>query len=304
MLKPVKTILIIIVSMLLASSCQRYKETFDGGYIETKPESDKDGVISSYSSKPIPPIFSAKYRATLKPTQNQLINLVNCTGDITLDIIEDMGQSMSGVLDCGIVKKDLAGMNQTLKKIETDFKSHKFSHLLTRKHNTENVEFNPPRIYMLAPLIQDEQEFIPDASDLTKNFYYKEASTLTAKTPNGLFESNGHFEVVVHGKETYKSQFYPEEIDVIVYSVNTEGFENLNRNMQIPGGSLYRSMKFWYSSRPIVIPRIEIKLTLNELPGEKDAKFTNWLTGIIGNNELTLTLEMMEYNQFEGSSDE
>ena len=268
--------------------------SFKGGVNESKPFSEAGKNTSSDGTKgDMPGIFRATYQASVEPVNGGILGKL-CDGIIKLSVEENMKQSLSGSLNCTLMgEMNLDSLMPDMGEIlDMDLSRYEKASYLTRLPNSTLAAFDPPRIYMLTPLIQDPSKFIN--KETGEKFSYTQQSTF-----NGAgVSATGQFQINVLDLVSVTPPNYPETFnDVLKFEVLNSGFDTIPADAPIPGGPLFDKMTFYYSTRPIALPKIEIEFDLKKLPkpeGTSSSPLIDTLGGVLL-GKLKLTLDLVNH---------
>lgn len=264
----------IFLSGMMACSSEE-EAVFRSGKAQFKPTptllTGKEGEKLNVSNQPPSEATSAQYFFKLESNSGVQI----CTGEVGLQIMTNFTVKFpEAKASCmgGAIKIDLAsilnGSNSTGKMVaglDHDGKVLTVESIMGSK-------FSPPRPVLLGPIIQDRSKF--DG--------YEKSTEHTVVNSKGQ-KSNGTFTVKVFDVDaTFKNDYVDKIDEVIHWEIRAKGFEGLKAT----DGLIFDRMTWWFSTRPIVIPKIIIEAELKDFIEDKQG-----LSSVVGKLRITLGLK-------------
>ncbi len=269
------------------AACNDDEKVFKGGGSnENKPATTLlngteglDGLGATQNA----PTESAHVTYELTVTSNSKAQL--CTGDVKLVIMSDFtmkfpdskAQCVSLTVD---LSKALGGAgggvgSQDKNNASSDGKVLSFKSIA-------GAEFDPPRPFLLGPVIQDESIY--------KDF--KRTVETTVKSVNAAGSpatASGKFNITVDSVHSnYKDPKYKMDFeDVLQWRMEAEGFDGV----QASSGLLFKKMEWVWNVKPIMIPHVTIVGNLADLIKSSDPGGSADIVG-----EITIDLRVKEFD--------
>jgi hypothetical protein len=264
--------------------CQSGEESvFNGGSSQSKPRPElltgKEGQGFGATAAEAMEVASAKYGIRLKSASGARL----CEGEVSLSIMSDFTIKFPGAeARCLSLRIDLAGILASVgtegagvSGMESDGKA-----LFVK--NLAGAEFLPARPILLGPVVQDTSKYkgykaVTDHTVTTKEF--KTGKTLNAK---GSFELE-----VISEKTTYTNKYLAKPFEnVMHWMMKTAGFAGIPPQ----NGLLFKNIEWFFNTRPIMIPQINITGDLASFLQEEEG---GGVGAIVGDIEISLVV--MEY---------
>lgn len=267
--------------MLHTSACVDPNSASEG-YIEEKPASFASQTLNQQSANPskLNNFANAQYEFTIE--SNSGLSLCNGTFNAILNSEYTLSFESSAA-KCGEVSIDIAKILRpisikqlvTESSLDTDDDSgidldHDGS-MLYLKSVGDRLIFSPPRPLLFGPFIFDQNEFL--------NYSKTQQTTVKVNEADFRGESKGTYTSKVvsinspfdEGNEPIVAKFN----NTIHWQITAEGFNDLPDKY----GLLIPNFELWFSSSPLMIPRIRVaidsKAILAEDAGNETAQEEN-----------------------------
>ena len=266
------------IFLILITACNdNDDEAFSGGSVEFKPKRTLPANFEENLSQKNPDEKKVVAAIDYDVSVTSMSKAKICDGTLLLSIYSDFTLKFTdSILSCGSMKLDLGAMlagnkseDDIKKKLESDGKVFKSS-------NIAGATFDPPRPLMQGPVVLDNKKF--------KGYegFFKTQATVGSKKSRGEFAVR----VLDHDAE-YSNETVGESFDNIIHwQIEATGFDGLPATK----GMLFKSLTWWYATRPIMIPKLKISGYLSEFLSSKDGKALDALTG-----ELDIDLDVNNY---------
>lgn len=288
----------ITFKMLLATACivlascnAEDDKVFAGGSAETKPSTTLlDGVELGGDATEIKKVASATFLITVQSESEAGL----CEGEVSAEIMSNLTVKLpSGLIKCASLEIDLtkvlggaalggeaAGGDPAdkIKMIEHDGKVLLLKEIM-------GARFDPPRPMLIGPIIQDASKY--EGYDETFE------TSLVGIGANEGITGNGSFNVKVLDAHAGLENKNFENIkfdNVIHWKMTKKGFDGVPATV----GALFDSFEFFWNTRPIMIPRVQVKGKLGDLIKSDDPNSTKSTNDLVGT--LTITLDVKEYD--------
>ena len=267
-----KTVQITLVFYALACSSEE-EAVFRSGNSQMKP---KPSMLTGnegekLTDKPPSEATSAQYFFKLESNSGVQI----CNGEVGLQIMTNFTVKFpEAKVSClgGAVKIDLASiLNGTSSSGKLIAGLDHDGKVLTIE-SVMGSKFTPPRPVLLGPIVQDKSKFED----------YERTTEHTVVNSKGK-KSEGTFTVEVFDVTTSFKNDYVKELDeVIHWEIRAKGFNGVKAT----DGLIFDKITWWFSTRPIVIPKIIIEADLKDFIEDKQG-----LAALVGKLKITLGIK-------------
>ncbi len=258
-----------------------------GGKRETKGE--RTPAEATQASAPATKASTSTYYVEIRSASSMVL----CGGPAVLEIMSNFQIRFPEFnLKCQGFDLNLAAMlgsaMQTPGTTPTPEKLLVHDGFLLLMEELAGAKFNPPRPFILGPVIQNPEKY--------RGFSRSYPSTVTGKNPSTgkTISANGSFDVTVINPKTDYS--YPEKSikldNVIHWKITKSGFNDVPATM----GLLFSEMEWYYSYLPILIPMIKIKGQISDFitPAAGNTSNQTLANDMVGQLTTTLTLQKFE----------
>lgn len=250
-----------LLAWLLVAGCN--DDIPKGGGLEEKPESEfhsygfnDDGLIERKRS----PMATVDYDLTLMSVSGLVVcrgvALVQLFSDFSLEFQDsnvrcgsftiDLDKLLAGGDFVGQAQRGSTASNGNLAEVLDGF-SHD-GYALHTSQLGEGVRFDPPRPLLLGPLIVDNERF--------KDYESTVKTKVTVNSNSLKAEDTGVVSLkVIDPSSSFQGTHVNKGFaNTIHWRMEASGFQGIPPQF----GLLLKRIDFWYSPRPIMIPKIEI----------------------------------------------
>lgn len=280
----VLTPLAISLASIGSMGCNSSEESiFRSGTSEEKPTSElteKAGRILGATSGDADArkVASATYGIRLKSNSGARL----CEGEVEFQIMSNFTLNFpQAEVRCLSMKINLGGILASVSAGASEDGGLKSDGKLISIKKIAGAEFTPPRPVLLGPIIQDIKKYT-GMNMVTDH-------TVIAKDSKGAtIKSNGSFRVeVINEKTTYSNKYITKPFENILHwQISTNGFENVPSQ----NGLLFRKVEWFFNTRPIMIPQINIVGDLGSFLQDGE----NGVGALVG--EFEINLIVMKHN--------
>jgi len=278
----------ILLSLTTLPGCFSADENLVKGsnHLEKKTVSAALGAADSKVTPANNPVIA---RATYLIDVSTASGAKPCAGEVSLSIHNDFTIELpTAKVQCLSLTIDLGALlgAQIQNGPPLDISSLQSDHGSLTLSKIAGAEFNPPRPFILGPLIQDVSQY----QGLTRNTQV----TVTVPAPSSgppLSDQGTFVTKVLEIGGSYQNKFLPSPFtQVMHWTLETQGFSTIPAKY----GLLFKKWEWYWNIRPIMIPKIII--TLDNIAGFIDSSSGGDLSALIGEVTVTLTVKQFDLN--------
>ena len=251
---------IALAALFALFSCNSSDEksvTNSGNDQQEKPVSTVDPTSGSNMTAPVPAaivdfdMFVYGLDNGNKLCSGQAVITVN--SDFSIKFPSSKLSCASIVLDLGKLLEGQTGGSNTMSHLSHDG-------FILYADKLENATFQPPRPFMIGPIITDRSKYEGYTKSVTSQVNAVSIETskqydLKGTVTLSVLDFNNYTNPVV--QDTFSS--------VIHWQATTTGFDSMPKTL----GLLFEKMEWWFNTSPIMIPQIEIVADLNDFLDNK-----------------------------------
>ena len=254
---------------------------FESGSAEQKPTSSQMVTKSGLDSNQAKLVGTFHYLVTIATRSG-----ISFKGRVHIDLMSDFSLVASeAYVQLGSQRLDISALisrlsTSILNKESTGNISQKDGILYIRELG--GVEFEPPRPFLLGPIIRNPDRY--------KGLRQTTTHSVTGKAGDAPVSGSGKFTIEV--LET-KGTFTPSSTtsikpftNILHWQMLSSGFENISAI----NGFLYKKVEWWYSTSPIMIPKISILGSFGDLVSKGKKSASQDLVG-----DMAISIEVMDY---------
>jgi hypothetical protein len=253
--------LLAITLAWLAAGCEDNDDKVfkNGGNAETKPAATLANVLAAASNTTDPVTVAASVDYEIRVTSNSGASL--CQGDVQLQIQSDFSLKFPAAsIQCVSLTIDLAtalGGAGGLKQAGQSDPGVTSDGMVLSIGSIAGATFNPPRPFLLGPIVQDTSKYRGFTRAVNTHVTGQDG-----KSGDGTLTVN-----VLDVDTTYTNKYLGQTFDkVLHWTMSSSGFDGVPAT----DGLLFKKWEWYYNTRPIMIPKIEIVGSLGDLIKDVD----------------------------------